>query len=404
MSVVVQKYGGTSVGDADRIREVADHIARTRRLGHDVVVAVSAMGKETDELLHLADQVSTTKPGREMDMLVTAGERKATALVTMALADLGVPALSFTGSQVGFLTDTTHRNAKILEIRPERLRQAVAEGKVPVVGGAQGMSTAGDITFLGRGGTDTTAVALAAVLGAEVCELYTDVTGLFTADPRVVPDARRLPELSFEELLEMTASGLPKPAMRAVEFARNHGVKLHIRSAFTWEHGTWVREEQSMEQAIISGVTHDISEAKVTITRVPDQPGIAAQLFRGLADSDVNVDMIVQNTSVHGTTDISFTVPLEQLKTALSVTESVAPGIGAGEVETDSEVGRVSLIGAGMKSNPGVAATMFETLAREGVNIEMISTSSIRISCVVREEQVEKAVQALHDAFGLAKG
>jgi len=404
VSVVVQKYGGTSVGDADRIREVADHIARTRRLGHDVVVAVSAMGKETDELLHLADQVSTTKPGREMDMLVTAGERKATALVTMALADLGVPALSFTGSQVGFLTDTTHRNAKILEIRPERLRQAVAEGKVPVVGGAQGMSTAGDITFLGRGGTDTTAVALAAVLGAEVCELYTDVTGLFTADPRVVPDARRLPELSFEELLEMTASGLPKPAMRAVEFARNHGVKLHIRSAFTWEHGTWVREEQSMEQAIISGVTHDISEAKVTITRVPDQPGIAAQLFRGLADSDVNVDMIVQNTSVHGTTDISFTVPLEQLKTALSVTESVAPGIGAGEVETDSEVGRVSLIGAGMKSNPGVAATMFETLAREGVNIEMISTSSIRISCVVREEQVEKAVQALHDAFGLAKG
>jgi aspartate kinase len=402
VSLVVQKFGGTSVGDVDRIRAVADHVARTRRQGHDVALVISAMGKETDDLLHLAATVSRSRPGREMDMLITGGERKAAALVTMALADLGVPGISLTGSQAGFITDTTHRNAKILEIKTTRIRAAIAEGKVPVVGGSQGMSTeSGDVTFLGRGGSDTTAVAMAAVLGAEVCELYTDVTGMFTADPAIVPDARRLTRLSFEELLEMTASGCPKPAMRAVEVARNNGVKLHVRSAFTWEPGTLVYEEdESMEQAIISAVTHDTSEAKVTVSHVPDQPGIAARLFRALADNDVNVDMIVQNVSEAGTTDISFTVPKESVDSAIEVSGS--SDIGAGDVTADLDVARVSLVGAGMKSNPGVAATMFETLARAGVNIEMISTSAIRISCVVRATQVEDAVVLLHDAFELS--
>ena len=405
MSLIVQKYGGTSVGDAERIRAVADHIARTRRQGHDVVVVVSAMGKETDDLLHLADQVSRTRPGREMDMLITAGERKATALLTMALADVGVPAVSLTGSQAGFITDMSHQNAKILEVRGDRIRDAVAAGQVPVVGGAQGVSAESrDVTFLGRGGSDTTAVALAAVLGADGCEIYTDVTGVFTADPKVVPDAHRLARLSFDEMLEMTATGCPKPAMRSVEFARNHGVRLHIRSAFTWEPGTWVQEEDpDMEQAIISAVTHDTSEAKVTVTHVPDRPGIAARMFRALADADINVDMIVQNTSIQGTTDISFTTPKESLERALDVARSHLAEIGGADVTADEDVARVSLIGAGMKTNPGVAATMFETLAANGVNIEMISTSSIRISCVVRAGEVEKAVQALHDAFALAR-
>jgi aspartate kinase len=401
VSLIVQKFGGTSVGDADRIRSVAEHVARTRRQGSDVAVVISAMGKETDDLLHLAETVSKTRPGREMDMLITAGERKAAALVTMALADLGVPGLSLTGSQAGFITDTTHRNAKILEIRTSRIRAALDEGKVPVVGGSQGMSTeSGDVTFLGRGGSDTTAVALAAVLGADVCELYTDVTGMYTADPAIVPNARRLARLSFDELLEMTATGCPKPAMRAVEVARNNGVKLHVRSAFTWEPGTWVnKEDDSVEQAIISAVTHDTSEAKITVTRVPDRPGIAARLFRALADNDVNVDMIVQNVSVAGTTDISFTVPTDAVEKAIEVSSS--SDIGSAEVTADKDVARVSLVGAGMKSNPGVAATMFETLAQAGVNIDMISTSAIRISCVVRASQVEEAVQLLHDAFEL---
>ncbi|MDX6234616.1 MAG: aspartate kinase, partial [Nocardioidaceae bacterium] len=276
MPLVVQKFGGTSVADPQRIREVADHVARTRRHGNDVIVVVSAMGKETDDLLLLASQVAKSRPGREMDMLITAGERKATALLCMALADLDVPADSFTGSQAGFITDTTHTNAKILEIRPERVREAIAAGRTPVVGGSQGVSTARDVTFLGRGGSDTTAVALAAALGADACELYTDVSGVFTADPRLVPRARRMATISFEEMLEMTATGCPKPAMRSVEFARNHGVRLHVRSSFTWEPGTWVQEEDpSMEQAIVSAVTHDTSEAKVTVIGVPDMPGIA---------------------------------------------------------------------------------------------------------------------------------
>ncbi len=402
MPLVVQKFGGTSVADPERIREVADHVARTKRRGDDVVVVVSAMGKETDELLRLAADVSQVRPGRELDMLITAGERKATALLCMALHDRGVPADSFTGSQAGFITDSMHTNAKIVELRPDRVLEALSEGRTPVVGGAQGVSGDRNVTFLGRGGSDTTAVALAHALDAHSCELYTDVPGVFTADPRLVPGARRMSTISFDEMLEMTACGCPKPAMRSVEFARTWGVRLHVRSAFTWEPGTWVQEEDpSMEQAIVSAVVHDTSEAKVTVSGVPDQPGIAARLFRLLADREVNVDMIVQNTSDHGVTDISFTVPHEDLDVAEQVTSSLADEIGATGVSSDGAIARVSLVGAGMKSNPGVAARTFETLAAVGINIEMISTSAIRISCIVREAQVEQAVQALHDAFEL---
>jgi aspartate kinase len=400
--LVVQKFGGTSVADPERIREVADHVARTVRHGNEVVVVVSAMGKETDDLIRLAGDVSEVRPGRELDMLITAGERKAMALLCMALHSLGVPADSFTGSQAGFITDTNHTNAKIVELRPDRLRKALDAGRVPVVGGAQGVSTDHDVTFLGRGGSDTTAVALCHALDGDACELYTDVPGVFTADPRLVPGAHRLGAISFEELLEMTATGCPKPAMRSVEYARRWGVTLHVRSAFTWEPGTWVVEEDaSMEQAIVSAVTHDVSEAKVTVSGVPDHPGIAARLFRELADVDVNVDMIVQNVSDHGVTDISFTVPRNDLDTGTEVCRRLVGAIGATGVSSDRDIARVSIIGAGMKSNPGVAATMFEVLAGEGVNIEMISTSAIRTSCVVREDQIETAVQSLHAAFGL---
>jgi aspartate kinase len=401
VGVVVQKFGGTSVADPDRIRDVANHVARTVKRGDQVVVVVSAMGKETDDLLHLASQVSKTRPGREMDMLITAGERKATALLCMALHDLGVPADSFTGSQAGFLTDTTHMNAKILEVRADRIRAAVEAGRVPVVGGAQGVSTAQDVTFLGRGGSDTTAVALAEALDG-VCELYTDVSGVFTTDPRVVPVARRIGRISFDEMLEMCAAGCPKPAMRAVEFARTHGVQLHVRSAFTWEPGTWITHEESdMEDAIVSGVVGDDSEAKITIGGVPDQPGVAAKVFRALASADVNVDMIVQNVSEHGITDISFTLPADDLVTVLPLTEQVANQIGATHVTPDASIAKVSLVGAGMKTNPGVAATVFETLAANGINIEMISTSAIRISVVVAGDECDRAVTVLHTAFGL---
>lgn len=402
MALLVQKFGGTSVANPERMREVAEQV-RFRRLGGDeVVLVVSAMGSETDELLRLAAGVADERPGREMDMLITAGERKATALMCMALADRGVPAESLTGSQAGFITDTTHQNARILEIRPERVRAAVAEGRVPVVAGSQGVSTDSDVTFLGRGGSDTTAVALAHVLGADACELYTDVSGVFTADPRVVPAARRIGRLSYDEMLEMTATGCPKPAVRSVEVARARRVRLHVRSAFTWEPGTWIDEEDSdMEQAIVSAVTHDMSEAKITVPGVPDRPGIAGTLFRRLADLDVNVDMIVQNVSAGGITDISFTVPRGQLEASRAVAQALAGEIGAGTVASDEAIGRVSLVGAGMKTNPGVAATMFETLGSGGVNIEMISTSAIRVSCVVREADVLKAVSLLHDEFGL---
>ena len=404
MALLVQKFGGTSVSDAGRMREVADHVARTVRHGNQVVLVVSAMGKETDELLRLAGEVSAIQPGREMDMLITAGERKAMALVCLALHHIGIDSESFTGSQAGFLTDTSHQNARIVEVRPDRVRASLDAGRVPVIGGSQGVSTDNDVTFLGRGGSDTTAVALANALGADACELYTDVTGVFTTDPRVVPTARRMHSISFDELLEMTATGCPKPSMRSVEYARTHGVRLHVRSAFTWQEGTWVDEEETdMEQAIVSAVTHDTTEAKMTIAGVPDQPGVAATVFRAMADLDVNVDMIVQNVSDHGVTDISFTVPHGDLARSVDLAERLAAKIGATGVSSDDSIARVSVIGAGMRTNPGVAATIFETLSACGVNIQMISTSAIRVSCMVDGDRVEEAVRALHDAFGLAE-
>jgi len=403
MSLVVQKFGGTSVADADRIRAVADHVARTRRAGHDVVVVVSAMGRTTDELVRLAADVSAVQPTREVDMLLSAGERISMSLLCMALAELGVEATSYTGSQAGIITDAVHTRAKIVEIRADRLRETLDDGGVPVVAGFQGVSVERDVTTLGRGGSDTTAVALAAVLGADVCEIYTDVSGVFSTDPRIVPEARRLARVSYEEMLEIAASGGRVLALRSVEFARNHQVPLHVRSSFTWEPGTWVDEEDaSMEQAVVTAVTHDESEAKVTVIGVPDRPGLAARLFRGLAERNVNVDMIVQNTSLHGTTDISFTVPGHDLAVSTEVCEALVPDLGASGVHSDSDVARVSLVGAGMKTHPGVTALTFETLAALGINIEMISTSSIRISCMVRASAAEEAVRALHAAFDLA--
>ncbi|MGI8776679.1 MAG: aspartate kinase [Acidimicrobiales bacterium] len=408
MSLVVQKFGGTSVADPERLRAVAEHVVRTKRQGHDVVAVVSAMGKTTDDLLRLAHEVSPSPPGRELDMLQTAGERISMALLCIAIWDRGMAATSFTGSQAGIVTDSAHGRAKILEVRADRLVEALGEGHVVVVAGFQGVSRQRDITTLGRGGSDTTAVALAAALGADACEIYTDVAGVYSADPRVVPRAKLLSQVSYEEMLEMAATGGRVLSLRSVEFARNHGVALHVRSSFTWEPGTMVLPRQAaapkeagIEQAIISAVTHDASEAKVTVEQVPDQPGIAAHLFRALADEAVNVDMIVQNVSIHGATDISFTVPLADLPAGLKVTEALASEIGAAGVTHDAEIGRVSLVGAGMKTNPGVAAAMFEALADAGINIEMISTSSIRISCVVKGSDLEEAVRALHTAFGL---
>lgn len=402
MALVVQKFGGTSVADADRMREVADHVKRTRSRGDQVVLVVSAMGKETDELLRLADEVNGEPPGREMDMLITAGERKSIALMCMALHAAGVPADSFTGSQAGFETDNNHRNAKILSVDPHRVRDSVDKDRVAVVAGAQGMSGENNVTFLGRGGSDTTAVALAHGLGADACELYTDVSGVFTTDPRVCPGAKRMESISFDELLEMTAVGCPKPVMRSVEVARAFGVPLHVRSAFTWEPGTWVVEEDpDMERAIIKGIVPDTSQAKVTLSGVQDQPGLAAKVFRTLAVASVNVDMIVQNVSENGRTDISFIVPLDDLEVATSTCETLAETLNFAGVMADPDLGRVSVVGAGMASNPGVAATMFETLAEIDVNIEMIATSPIRISCVVSEADVDRATVALHAAYGL---
>jgi aspartate kinase len=402
MGLVVQKFGGTSVATPERIREVAAHIVATRRAGNDVVVVVSAMGATTNDLEKLAFDVVANPSAREMDMLLTAGERISMALLCMAIIDQGEEAVSFTGSQAGILTDTDHMRARILEVRANRIREALEDGVIAVVAGFQGVSTNSDITTLGRGGSDTTAVALAAALKAEFCEIYTDVDGVFTADPRLVVNARRLDRLSYEEMLDLSATGGRVLALRSVEFARNYAVPVHVRSSFTWKPGTWIREEgMSMEQAIISGVTHDDSEAKVTVVGVPDRPGIAATVFRALADAQVNVDMIVQNVSTQGHTDISFTVPSDNLANARSVIERLVKDVEAAGFSSDENVGRVSLVGAGMKTNPGVAATMFETLANAGVNIEMISTSSIRISCVVAAGDLEKAVLVLHEAFAL---
>jgi len=405
VALIVQKYGGTSVADPDRMRAVAEHVAFTKRHGDDVVVVVSAMGKTTDNLIKLANDVSQTQPGREMDMLLTTGERISMALVSMALHDLGIEAMSFTGSQVGIITDTVHMKAKILEVKGDRVREALAQGKVCVVAGFQGVSTDREITTLGRGGSDTTAVALAAALGADACEIYTDVTGVFTADPRIVPQARKLTHVNFDEMLEMAGAGSKVLALRSAEFARNHNVPLHVRSSFTWEPGTWVTsQEPSMEDPIISGVVTDVSEAKVTVVAVPDRPGISATLFEPLAAANVNVDMIVQNVSKDGTTDISFTMPKADMKVAEEIVARVAAEIGAAGVTHDADIAKISLVGAGMKTSPGIAAKMFRVLADSGVNIEMISTSTIRISVVTAFKDLETAARSLHTAFGLDSG
>ena len=408
MGLIVQKYGGTSVADPERIRAVAEHVAFTQSHGNDVVVVVSAMGKSTDNLIKLANEVSSIQPGRELDMLLTTGERVSMALLCMALAGRGIEAVSFTGSQVGIITDTSHGKAKILEVRGDRVREALAAGKVCVVAGFQGVSTANEITTLGRGGSDTTAVALAAALGADSCEIYTDVTGVFSADPRIVPQARKLLRISADEMLEMAGAGSKVLALRSVEFARNHNVPLHVRSSFTWEPGTWVtvseEKEPSVEDPIISGVVTDVSEAKVTVLGVPDHPGVSAALFEPLAQSNVNVDMIVQNTSTEGTTDISFTVPIADMGVAEQIVARVAGEIGAAGVTHDNDIAKLSLVGAGMKTSPGIAAKMFRVLADEKVNIEMISTSTIRISVVIATADLERAARALHTAFDLDTG
>ncbi|MDP4649312.1 MAG: aspartate kinase [Ilumatobacteraceae bacterium] len=405
MALIVQKYGGTSVADPERIRAVAEHVAFTKRHGNDVVVVVSAMGKSTDNLIKLANDVSSVQPDRELDMLLTTGERISMTLVCMALAGVGIDAISFTGSQVGIITDTVHTKAKILEVKGDRVREALAQGKVCVVAGFQGVSTDKEITTLGRGGSDTTAVALAAALDADSCEIYTDVTGVFSADPRIVPQARKLQHINFDEMLEMAGAGSKVLALRSVEFARNHNVPIQVRSSFTWEPGTWVTsQEPSMEDPIISGVVTDVSEAKVTVRKVPDRPGISASLFEQLAESNVNVDMIVQNTSTDGNTDISFTVPKADMKVAQGIVESVAKEIGAAGIAQDDSIAKISLVGAGMKTSPGIAAKMFRTLADNDVNIEMISTSTIRISVVVAAADLEKAARSLHTAFGLDSG
>ena len=409
MTLVVQKYGGTSVADPDRMRNVARHIAETRAKGIDVVAVVSAMGKATDNLVELARQVASNPQGREMDMLLTTGERISMSLLCMALHDVGCDAMSFTGSQVGIITDTSHTKAKILEIKGDRVREALSAGKVAVVAGFQGVSTDREITTLGRGGSDTTAVALAAALNADACEIYTDVTGVFSADPRIVPQARKIQNLSFDEMLEMAGAGSKVLALRAVEFARNHNVPIHVRSSFTWEEGTWVigadhERNTAMEDPIISGVVHDVGEAKMTLLGVPDRPGVSALLFESLAQANVNVDMIVQNTSIDGTTDISFTLPLGDIATALPILKKVGDEVGAKGVSQDENIVKLSLVGAGMKSSPGIAAKMFRVLADNNVNIEMISTSTIRISVVVERSMLEIAIRALHTAFDLDSG
>ncbi|MFP5333029.1 MAG: aspartate kinase [Acidimicrobiia bacterium] len=399
MPLIVQKYGGTSVATPERIAAVADRIVATRKDGNDVVVVVSAMGKTTDELLELADAVSARPPARELDMLLTAGERISMALTAMAIQARGVEAVSFTGSQAGILTSAEHGAAKITEITGGRVRDAIAEGKVVIVAGFQGVDPESkEITTLGRGGSDATAVALAAALRADVCEIYTDVDGVYTADPRVVPEARKLDEISFEEMLELSAAGAGVLMSRSVEFGRRFDIPIHVRSSFKPDEGTWVKEE-TMEQAIISGVAHDTSEAKLTVRGVPDRPGVAARLFEPLAEAGVNIDMIVQNTSHDGTTDISLTVPKASLAEARAIANRIAAEVEAAGVEVDPDIAKVSLVGAGMKSHPGVAAKVFRTLADAGINIEMISTSTIRISCVVRASEVDRAVQLLHAEF-----
>jgi aspartate kinase len=405
MSIVVQKFGGTSVGDADRIRNVAKRICATSESGRQVVVVVSAMGDTTDDLRELASRISHRPPPRELDMLLSSGERISMALVAMAIGALGPRAESYTGSQAGIITDALHGRARIADIRPTRVLAALERGTIPIIAGFQGVAQETlDITTLGPGASDLTAIALAAALGAEVCEIYTDVDGVYSADPRIVSDARKLHAISYEEMLEMAATGARVMQARSVELARNHEVLVHVRSSFADAEGTFIRkeDERMMEKAIISAVTHDNSEAKVTLVRVADRPGVAAKVFRRLADMNVNVDMIVQNVSHDGRTDISFTIPRDEAANTLDVLGEIAQTVGADDYTHDEKIARVSLIGAGMRSHPGVSADMFEALSEAGVNIEMISTSAIRISCIVREDQVEQAVRAIHDRFKLS--
>jgi aspartate kinase len=400
-NLVVMKFGGTSVADTGKIKEVARRLVRAREQGRRVVGVLSAMGDTTDELIRLAHEISPRPQPREYDMLISVGERISNALCAMAVHDLGHEAISLTGSQAGIVTDTVHGKAKIAEVRATRINDALDAGRIVLVAGFQGVSAdSHDVTTLGRGGSDTTAVALAAALGG-ACEIFTDVEGVFTADPRILPGALKLRTISYEEMLEMAATGARVMMARSIEIARSYGVPLHVRAFFNDGEGTWIAEEGDLmlERAIVSGVTHDVSEAKATIISVPDSPGVAARVFRGLADAGVNIDMIVQNVSANGTTDISFTLPKSDLATAKPILDQLAADIGATSIDLDDEIAKVSLVGAGMKSHPGVAADMFEALAEAGINIEIISTSSIRVSCVVRASEVERAVRAVHDKF-----
>jgi aspartate kinase len=416
---VVMKFGGTSVGDAERIARAARRIAKAKEDGNRVVAVLSARGKTTDELIRMAYEVSPRPDPREMDMLLSTGERISCALASMVLNDLGYEAVSFSGSQAGIVTDASHTKARILDVRADRIERALDAGQIVLVAGFQGTSAYvrdeasgeyeihGEITTLGRGGSDTTAVAIAAAVGAEVCEIYTDVSGVFSADPRIVPDARKLPYVSFEEMLEMAASGAGVLQLRSVEYARNHGVRIHCRSSFEDGPGTLVlTEEETMERPLVTAVTHSTDEARVTLTGLPDTPGVAGRVLTALADANINVDMIIQNepqTDGHKA-DMSFTVPRSDLDVARETLERIQPELGFGRIATDSAMGKVSLVGAGMKSHPGVAAKTFTVLGDAGVNIEMISTSPIKISCVVREEDVTRAVRDLHAAFELGEG
>jgi aspartate kinase len=403
MTVIVQKYGGTSVGTPERMRAVAGRIVASKLAGARVVAVVSAMGDVTDDLLGMAAKIDPEPPEREMDMLLATGEQVSIALLAMAIHALGHEAISFTGPQVGIVTDHGHTKAKIMEVRADRVSEALDAGRIVIVAGFQGMTPDGQITTLGRGGSDTTAVAVAAGIGADVCEIYTDVDGVYTADPRVARDARKIDVISYEEMLELAAAGAGVLNLRSVEFARNHGVTIHCRSSFTDVPGTIVKEaDSSMEQAIISGVAHDTSEAKVTIRDVPDRPGVAASVFTRMAEANVNVDMIIQNVSEAGMTDISFTTPKADLVRARRAADAAVAELGAREWTVDDSIAKVSLVGAGMKTHPGVAAQMFRALSDAGVNIDLISTSTIRITCVVEGAQVEAAVRALHDSFGLS--
>ena len=401
----VMKFGGTSVGSVERIREVADRVVRTREAGNDVIVVVSAMGHTTDELLDMAGQITEVPEPRELDMLLTAGERITMSLLGIALNARGCRAASYTGSQAGIITDTQHGAAKITEIRPKRIIEALDTGSVVILAGFQGLSSDYEITTLGRGGSDLTAVAMAGAVGASVCEIYTDVDGVFTADPRVVPSARKVHMISYDEMLELAAAGAKVLQPRSVEMARRHGVRIHVRSTFSDEDGTWVQDRSGddMEGVLISGVALDVEEAKVTIDEVPDQPGVAARIFKAIAAEGINVDMIVQNVSHEAKTDMSFTAPRGDLPRLRGALDALTAEIGAARFTIDDDIAKVSLVGAGMKSHPGVAADMFDVLAAEGINIEMISTSPIRVSCVIRRADGDRAVLAIHTRFDLGE-